>query len=104
MNFIVNGTPKLCSLYDLIKYYVNHQEQILIRATNFDKDKAEKRLHILKGLIIGIGKIIPGVSGSMLAISMGVYQKLIDSVNNFFKDKFKLLSPLFAITSPWLTV
>lgn len=42
-------------------------------------------LLILKGIIIGIGKIIPGVSGSMLAISMGIYQKLIDSVNNFFK-------------------
>lgn len=41
---------------------------------------------ILKGIIIGIGKIIPGVSGSMLAISMGIYQKLIDSINNFFKD------------------
>jgi len=41
---------------------------------------------ILKGIIIGIGKIIPGVSGSMLAISMGIYQKMIDSVNNFFKD------------------
>lgn len=41
---------------------------------------------LLKGIIIGIGKIIPGVSGSMLAISMGIYQKMIDSVNNFFKD------------------
>lgn len=40
----------------------------------------------LKGIIIGIGKIIPGVSGSMLAISMGIYQKMIDSINNFFKD------------------
>ena len=57
MNFIVNGTPKLCSLYDLIKYYVNHQESVLIAATNFDKDKAEKRLHILKGLIAAIDKI-----------------------------------------------
>lgn len=51
-------------------------------------------LLILKGIIIGIGKIIPGVSGSMLAISMGIYQKLIDSVNNFFKfpkENFKFL-------------
>jgi len=51
-------------------------------------------LLIFKGIIIGIGKIIPGVSGSMLAISMGVYQKLIDSVNNFFnntKESFKFL-------------
>ena len=49
---------------------------------------------ILKGLIIGIGKIIPGVSGSMLAISMGIYQKLIDCINNFFKypkENFKFL-------------
>lgn len=40
----------------------------------------------IKGMIIGLGKIIPGVSGSMLAISMGVYDELIHSVNNFFKD------------------
>lgn len=41
---------------------------------------------IVKGLIIGLGKIIPGVSGSMLAISLGIYEKLINSINNFFKD------------------
>lgn len=41
---------------------------------------------ILKGFIIGIGKIIPGVSGSMLAISMGIYQQMIDSIINFFND------------------
>lgn len=40
----------------------------------------------IKGMIIGLGKIIPGVSGSMLAISMGVYDTLIHSVNTFFKD------------------
>ena len=57
MNFIVNGTPKLCSLYELIKYYVQHQESVLLNATKYDKDKAEKRLHILKGLIVAIDKI-----------------------------------------------
>ena len=57
MNFIVNGTPKLCSLKDLVKYYVDHQESVLLNATYYDKDKAEKRLHILKGLIIAIDKI-----------------------------------------------
>ncbi len=52
---------------------------------------------IIKGIIIGIGKIIPGVSGSMLAISMGVYKKLIDSINNFFcnpKENFYFLSKI----------
>ena len=57
MNFIVNGTPKLCSLYDLVKYYVFHQETVLLNATKYDKEKAEKRLHILNGLIIAIDKI-----------------------------------------------
>ena len=49
---------------------------------------------VLKGIIIGIGKIIPGVSGSLLAISMGLYQKMIDSINYFFdnkRDNFKFL-------------
>ena len=41
---------------------------------------------IMKGVIIGIGKIIPGVSGSLLAISLGVYEKAIDSLINIYKD------------------
>lgn len=40
----------------------------------------------LKGLIIGIGKIIPGVSGAMLAINFNVYEKAIEAVSNFFYD------------------
>lgn len=51
MNFIVNGTPKLCSMLDLIKFYVKHQETVLIKATEFDKNKAEARLHIVEGLL-----------------------------------------------------
>ncbi len=41
---------------------------------------------IIKGFIIGIGKIIPGVSGSLLAIRLNIYEKMIDSINNLFKD------------------
>ena len=44
---------------------------------------------LFKGIIIGIGKIIPGVSGSMLAVSMGLYENLIYSVNNFFDNPKK---------------
>lgn len=57
MNFIVNGTPKLCSLKNLIQYYVDHQETVLLNATEYDKAKAEKRLHILNGLLAAIDKI-----------------------------------------------
>lgn len=53
---------------------------------------------ILKGMLIGIGKIIPGVSGGVIAISLGVYEKAIDAINNIFKDfknNIKYLSLLF---------
>lgn len=39
---------------------------------------------ILKGIIIGIGKVIPGVSGSVLAISLGVYERAINDLNKLF--------------------
>ena len=57
MNFIVNGTPKMCSLLDLIHYYVEHQYDVMIHRSEFDKDKAEKRIHILEGLLIAVDKI-----------------------------------------------
>lgn len=53
----------------------------------------------LKGMIIGIGKIIPGVSGSMLAISMGLYDKLIYVINNFFKNFKQNFKFIFTIGS-----
>lgn len=42
---------------------------------------------IIKGMIIGIGKIIPGVSGSVLAISLGVYERAVNAALNVFKSK-----------------
>lgn len=53
---------------------------------------------ILKGFLIGIAFIIPGVSGGTLAIYLGVYQKLLDSISNVFtdfKNSVKFLIPLF---------
>lgn len=41
---------------------------------------------IFKGILIGIGKIIPGVSGSVIAISLGVYERAISCITNFFSD------------------
>lgn len=43
---------------------------------------------ILKGLIIGFAKIIPGVSGAMLAITLNVYEKALESISNFFNNMF----------------
>lgn len=57
MNFIVNGTPKLCSIKDLIVSYVNHQNQIIINIAKVDLAKAEKKKHILEGMLIALKDI-----------------------------------------------
>ena len=46
----------------------------------------------LKGVIIGLGKIIPGVSGAMLAITFGVYEKGVNAISHFFTDLKKNFS------------
>lgn len=49
-----------------------------------------------KGFIIGLGKVIPGVSGSLLAISLGVYEKALHAIQNLWKEKrnFFFLLPI----------
>lgn len=44
---------------------------------------------IIKGFIIGAGKILPGISGSILAITLGIYEKIIETISNFKKDILK---------------
>ena len=49
---LVNGQPKVLNLYELLKYYLLHQEEVVTRRTQFDLNKAEARAHIVEGLII----------------------------------------------------
>ena len=41
----------------------------------------------LKGIVLGIAFIIPGVSGGTLAVLLGIYEELLDKVSNFYKSK-----------------
>lgn len=50
---------------------------------------------IIQGFIVGIGKIIPGVSGAMMAMLMGIYEDLMEAVTQFFDDKKKHFWLLF---------
>ena len=52
-----SGRPKLLSLRECIKYFVDHRHDVTIRRTKFDKRKAEERAHILEGLIIASDNI-----------------------------------------------
>ena len=62
MNYIVNGTPKLCSILDLVKIYYQHQSTILIKIAEFDKAKAERRKALLEGLLIALEDIDKAIS------------------------------------------
>ena len=46
----------------------------------------EHIINFFKGIIIGIANVIPGVSGGTMAVSMGIYEKLVDVIGNFFHD------------------
>lgn len=54
---IANGKPKQMSLIEIISEYTKAQRQLIIRRTQYDLEEAEKRIHILQGLIIGINNI-----------------------------------------------
>ena len=54
---LVNGRPRLLNLKDLIKAFVEHRHEVVIRRTRFDLRKAEERAHILEGLIIASDNI-----------------------------------------------
>ncbi|MGG6798263.1 UNVERIFIED_CONTAM: DNA gyrase subunit A [Streptococcus canis] len=51
---IENGVPKILSLRQIIDNYISHQKEVITRRTQFDKDKAEARAHILEGLLIAL--------------------------------------------------
>ncbi len=48
---LVNGRPRTLNLKDLIKYFVKHRHEVIVRRTKFDLEKAQKRAHILEGLL-----------------------------------------------------
>lgn len=52
-----NGVPKTLGLKDIISKYIDYQKEVIIRRTQFDLDKAEKRVHILEGLKIALDHI-----------------------------------------------
>ena len=48
---LVNGRPRTLNLKQLIKYFVRHRHEVIVRRTKFDLEKARKRAHILEGLL-----------------------------------------------------
>lgn len=51
---LVKGRPMMLNLKDLIKYYVEHRHEVVVRRTQYELDEARKRAHILEGLLIAL--------------------------------------------------
>ena len=54
---IQNGVPKILSVRQILESYIEHQKEVVTRRTQFDKEKAEARAHILEGLLIALDHI-----------------------------------------------
>ena len=52
---------------------------------------------VIKGMLVGVANVIPGVSGGTMMVSMGIYEKIINVVNNLFKDIKKSILTLLPI-------
>ena len=64
---LVNGRPQLLNLKELIKHFVNHRHEVVVRRAQFELRKAEERAHIVQGLIIAsdnIDRVIEIIRGS----------------------------------------
>ncbi|MDY3005854.1 DNA gyrase subunit A [Anaerococcus sp. AGMB00486] len=80
---LVDGVPKILNLKELIKYYIAHQKDVVRRRTIFDLDKAQKRKHIVEGLIIAIDNI-----DEIIKIIRSSYDN--DEIKKIFNEKFGL--------------
>jgi DNA gyrase subunit A len=54
---LADGVPRTLTLREMLRYYIAHQKDVIIRRTRFELDKAKKRAHILEGLLIAIANL-----------------------------------------------
>ena len=80
---LVKGKPQLLNLKQLIQLFVAHRHEVLIRKTKFDLNQAEKRAHILEGLIIAIDNLDE-------VIELIRSSRTPEDARNGLIDKFKL--------------
>ena len=57
----------------------------------------KKLIDIVKGAIIGIANVIPGLSGGTIAVSMGIYQRLINNIADILKHPIKVIKDLWLL-------
>ncbi|MBQ4498662.1 MAG: DNA gyrase subunit A [Alistipes sp.] len=80
---LVNGRPELLNLKDLIRHFVDHRHDVIVRRSRFDLQKAEERLHIVQGLLIAqdnIDEVVHIIRSS----------KTVEEAKNRLQERFTL--------------
>jgi DNA gyrase subunit A len=80
---LVDGRPRQLNLRQMIKYYVRHRHDVVVRRTQFELDQAEKRAHILEGLLVALDNI-----DAVIAIIRA--SKNVDEARRGLIEKFNL--------------
>ncbi len=80
---LVDAVPKVLSLPDMLRHYIDHQVDVITRRTKFELDKAEKRAHILEGLLIALDHL-----DEVIALIRG--SKTVEIAHTGLMEKFKL--------------
>ncbi len=80
---LVNGRPMMLNLKDLIRHFVDHRHDVILRRTRYDLAQAEKRAHILQGLLIALDHI-----DEIIAIIRG--SETPDAAKNSLMERFGL--------------
>ncbi len=80
---LVNGRPRILSLKNAIRYFVEHRHDVVVRRTRFDLDESEKKAHILEGLLIALDHLDE-------VISLIRASKTPDDAKNELMNRFNL--------------
>ncbi|MFA6461410.1 MAG: DNA gyrase subunit A [Candidatus Woesearchaeota archaeon] len=80
---LVNNEPKVLGIKDLIQHHINHRINVIVRRTKYDLSEAQKKVHLLDGLLIAlqnIDTVIPGIKNS----------KTVDEAQQFLVQTYNL--------------
>jgi DNA gyrase subunit A len=80
---LVDGRPHTLNLKDLVKYYVKHRHEVVVRRTQYELEEAEKRAHILEGLLIALDHLDE-------VISLIRSSTTVEEARNGLMEQFKL--------------
>jgi DNA gyrase subunit A len=80
---LVKGRPQMLNLKDIIRYFIDHRHDVILRRTKYELKQAEKRAHILEGLLIALDNIDE-------VISLIRASKTVDEARQALMDRFEL--------------